>query len=129
MRELWHGADWSEEDEQRDEDHRAVRIITCRRKGCRRRRLCQAHDPFRDKRRTLRCFGRRWPQTEAEEGRHYRALLHMLKVDVAENEADPEAYRIATAARKVTKARRQALAWERAKERLRAWVAAGCPEG
>jgi hypothetical protein len=121
MHELWDGCrHWSEEDEQAEEDARAIRIVTCLRKGCPRMRTCE-----RELLSKRRCLGRVHPKTEDEEARLIAALRFMLKRSLMEDEGDPETARIAKEARAAAQARRRAAAWERASALMKTWVAQG----
>ena len=114
MHELWDGCPhWSEELEQADEDNLAIRLLTCRRKRCRRLRKCAGEG-----RKPPICLGRFDPRTAEEEETVKVVLFHMLARSLAEDEGDPESARIAKEARAAAERRRKALAWERAKESL-----------
>src|SRR4051812_17328064 len=115
MHELWDGCPrWSEELEQADEDKVAIRLMTCRRKRCRRLRKCVGDGltpPI--------CLGRFTARTAEETAIVTAVLRYMVKRSLAENEGDPEAERVAREARAAAEKRRKALAWERAKESLK----------
>ena len=86
MKDLWAGIDWSDADEQREMDRRALRILSCPRAGCRRRKLCLAAAAEGPNCPTSGL----WPPSEEEARRHLRALYGALKRDVAECDANPE---------------------------------------
>jgi hypothetical protein len=117
MKDLWAGIDWSEEDEQREMDRRALRILSCPRAACRRRRLCLAAD----KRQRCPTAGL-WPQSEEEAWRRQRALIRALERDVAEYDANPVAQVEAEQRAAWTEAdkRWRSIAFQRAKATLRA---------
>ena len=115
MQELWHGYwHWSEEQEQAMEDKRAVRILACPLKGCRRMRRCQREWPSK-----TRCPGFA-PTPKGDEGTGYTMALcyFILKRSVWENQnADAETKQALKDWREGNEARRRKLAWERALER------------
>ena len=86
MKDLWAGLDWSDADEQRVKNREALRILSCPRAVCRRRKLCLA---AAGEGRQCPTSGL-WPQSEEDARRHLRALYGALKRDVAECDANPE---------------------------------------
>jgi hypothetical protein len=112
MYELWHCySHWSEEQEQAEADKRAIRIMTCRRRACRRMRDCKAASPSKQD-----CPGLvANPMTEGERQLDKALLYFMLKRSVAEDDCDEETRKALAEWREANAERRRKLAWERAK--------------
>ncbi len=105
MQELWAGTHrWSDEREQAYLDARAVRLLTCPVKGCRRMRDCQ--------RRACRTP---YPASESEGRELLAAFHHMLKSALAEREAGRSSAAL-DAWRAANDERRRKLAWKRARD-------------
>ena len=117
MHDEWAALWWSEEKERAKEEKWALRVLTCVRKSCRRRRRCKREWPV-----DPRCPGyAAFPDTKEEDDQYCALLRRMLKRSVAEGDADPVAADIAKAARDRREEERRALAFKR----VSAWLKAG----
>jgi hypothetical protein len=116
MKDEWAGMRWSEEQERVRVELRALRVLTCPRRACRRHRKCgRKSEPSRP------CLGdARFPVTEEEYEDYKAMIMRWLKRDVAEYDADPEAAEIVQAERLQREAEREAAAMERIYARLMA---------
>jgi hypothetical protein len=109
MHELWvHCRCWSEEKEQAFCDKWALRIITCPRKECLRKRLCS---------RLNKCPSLLvHPFTNEEQEERITFMHAVIKQTLVERESeDQDAVRAVNEWRTANDRRRQQLAWERAK--------------
>ncbi len=115
MDDEWVGTGWSEEQEQAQEDKRALRVLACPRKGCRRLRACRAADVA-----GRGCAGyAAFPDTEDEFAEYKAAIYRILKRSVAEDDADPVAAEIANQARLKRSEERAAAAIRRVRALLK----------